>query len=221
MYQNKNLDLLFIRNLKLEHVEIQDLIAEFCQAVTSSTSLKHMALGKIYLMDSDSEDLARMVRNNLRLKYLYLWLTRLTDVGKSKILSAVRETMTLTKLGLAGGFKDGMTAVSFLHELPNNTSLKAIGLGLNLDDRCAGPLMEAIKPTYGLEDLCLHGNGKCDKIANTILRLNKAGRRYLVEDPASKEKGVELLIEVKDDVNCSFFHLLENPSLCERNAERS
>jgi hypothetical protein len=48
-----------------------------------------------------------------------------------------------------------------------------------------------------------------------LLRLNQAGRRYLIEDAASITKGVEVLISVGDDIGCLFYHLLENPTLCD------
>jgi hypothetical protein len=51
-----------------------------------------------------------------------------------------------------------------------------------------------------------------------ILRLNEAGRRYLIEDGSSMTKGVEVLIRVNNDTNCVFLHLLENPRLCDRRA---
>jgi hypothetical protein len=51
-----------------------------------------------------------------------------------------------------------------------------------------------------------------------ILRLNKAGRRYLVQDGSSISKGVKVLSKVNNDVNCVFLHLLENPRLCDRSA---
>jgi hypothetical protein len=49
----------------------------------------------------------------------------------------------------------------------------------------------------------------------TLLKLNQAGRRYLNEDPASIARGVEVLIGVRDDLTCLFYHLLENPTLCD------
>jgi hypothetical protein len=51
-----------------------------------------------------------------------------------------------------------------------------------------------------------------------ILRLNKAGRRYLVQDGSSISKGVDVLSSVNNDINCVFLHLLENPRLCDRRA---
>jgi hypothetical protein len=51
-----------------------------------------------------------------------------------------------------------------------------------------------------------------------ILRLNEAGRRYLIEDGSSVSKGVKVLSAVSDEINCVFLHLLENPTLCDRSA---
>jgi hypothetical protein len=50
------------------------------------------------------------------------------------------------------------------------------------------------------------------------LRLNEAGRRYLIEDGSSISKGVDVLSRVNNDINCIFLHLLENPRLCDRSA---
>jgi hypothetical protein len=53
---------------------------------------------------------------------------------------------------------------------------------------------------------------------SAILQLNKAGRRYLIEDGSSVSKGVKVLSAVRSDINCVFLHLLENPRLCDRSA---
>jgi hypothetical protein len=45
-----------------------------------------------------------------------------------------------------------------------------------------------------------------------ILRLNEAGRRYLIQDGSSISKGVEVLSRVNIDINCVFLHLLETRS---------
>jgi hypothetical protein len=52
------------------------------------------------------------------------------------------------------------------------------------------------------------------------MRLNEAGRRYLIEDGSSISKGVEVLSRVSNDINCIFLHLLENPTLCDRDATK-
>jgi hypothetical protein len=51
-----------------------------------------------------------------------------------------------------------------------------------------------------------------------LLRLNEAGRRYLIEDGFSISKGVKVLSAVSNEINSVFLHLLENPTLCDRSA---
>jgi hypothetical protein len=72
-----------------------------------------------------------------------------------------------------------------------------------------------LQKNYALESLHLE-NQPGDVVA--ILRLNEAGRRYLIEDGSSVSKGVEVLSAVSSDINCVLLHLLENPRLCDRSA---
>jgi hypothetical protein len=49
-----------------------------------------------------------------------------------------------------------------------------------------------------------------DGTVKAILRLNAAGRRYLIKDGSSISKGVDVLSAVSDEIDCVFLHLLEN-----------
>jgi hypothetical protein len=69
-----------------------------------------------------------------------------------------------------------------------------------------------------LEHLVPNINCSDDRTVKAVLRLNSAGRRYLIEDGSSISKGVGVLSAVSDDINCVFLHLLENPGLCDRRA---
>jgi hypothetical protein len=73
-----------------------------------------------------------------------------------------------------------------------------------------------VRKNYSLEvlDESLSAHDKTGELG-TLLRLNQAGRRYLIKDAASIAKGVEVLIGVSDDLGCLFYHLLENPTLCD------
>ena len=77
-------------------------------------------------------------------------------------------------------------------------------------------LVSLIQKNYSLAVLD-EGVSAHDKTGEvrTLLSLNQAGRRYLIEDSASIAKGVEVLIGVSDDLGCLFYHLLENPTLCD------
>jgi hypothetical protein len=75
-----------------------------------------------------------------------------------------------------------------------------------------------LKKNYALESFP-HMNLKNEAgDVGAILQLNKAGRRYLIEDGSSISKGVDVLSRVNDNINCVFLHLLENPRLCDRSA---
>jgi hypothetical protein len=59
-----------------------------------------------------------------------------------------------------------------------------------------------------------------DDRVKAILRLNSAGRRYLIEDGSDVPKGVEVLSAMNDDMNCVFLHLLEIRALSEGPSKR-
>jgi hypothetical protein len=115
------------------------------------------------------------------------------------------------------GREDYFTA---LESLQTNTTLKTLrllpGLGSISEDGEMHRFISLIKKNYGLEKLD-EGLAAQDTTGElgTILRLNRAGRRYLIEDAGSIAKGVEVLVAVQDDLGCLFYHLLENPLLCE------
>jgi hypothetical protein len=69
---------------------------------------------------------------------------------------------------------------------------------------------------YGLERLVPGIPCADDGTVKAILRLNAAGRRYLIKDGSSISKGVDVLSAVSDEIDCVFLHLLENLSLYDR-----
>ena len=83
-------------------------------------------------------------------------------------------------------------------------------------------IVAILKKNYGLENTA---NLSCSNACNlpvwlkeateNIARLNKAGRRYLLTDPSDRSKGIHVLSEVSDSLDCLFLHLQENPSLCD------
>jgi hypothetical protein len=79
-------------------------------------------------------------------------------------------------------------------------------------------MVKILRKNYALECLPeINLDGQEGGI-DAILRLNAAGRRYLIENGSSISKGVEVLSRVNDAINCVLFHLLENPRLCDRSA---
>jgi hypothetical protein len=79
-------------------------------------------------------------------------------------------------------------------------------------------MVDVLKKNYALESLPEIDLENMEGDIEAILRLNAAGRRYLIEDGSSVSKGVEVLSRVNEDIHCVYFHLLENPRLCDRSA---
>jgi hypothetical protein len=118
---------------------------------------------------------------------------------------------------------DGISLCSYfaaLACLQPNTSLKTLRLSVLVDSSMAreemNQVVSVVKKNYSLAVLD-KGVSACDKTGElgTLLRLNQVGRRYLINDAASIAKGVEVLIGVSDDIGCLFYHLSENPTLCD------
>ncbi len=112
--------------------------------------------------------------------------------------------------------------------LQHNTTLKTLSLyqwrssdtagSLHMNDDEDKHMASLLKKNYALESLPDIDLENEARDVGAILRLNGAGRRYLVQDGSSISKGVGVLSKVNDDVNCVFLHLLENPRLCDRSA---
>jgi hypothetical protein len=107
--------------------------------------------------------------------------------------------------------------------LQHNTTLKSLSLFhpcvvLHLNDDESKRMASLLKKNYALERLPNISLENEARDVGAILRLNEAGRRYLIEDGSSISKGVEVLSRVNNDITCVFLHLLENPRLCDQRA---
>jgi hypothetical protein len=106
---------------------------------------------------------------------------------------------------------------ALISALQLNTTLKTLDCGCQhyskthycLSDDEVKQLVPILMKNYGLEHLVPDISCADDRSIKAILRLNKAGRRYLIKDGSSISKGVEVLSAVNDDINCVFVHLLE------------
>jgi hypothetical protein len=117
---------------------------------------------------------------------------------------------------------DGITTETYI------TALEIVQMNAALKKLCLSPILDLfgnddmkrvvslVKKNYSLVVLD-EGLAERDETGElcSILRLNQAGRRYLIDDAGSIAKGVEVLTDVRDDLGCLFYHLLENPMLCD------
>ncbi len=109
--------------------------------------------------------------------------------------------------------------IAVVEALQLNKTLKTLRLRYatpNLTDDEVKNLTSVVKKNYGLE--AIPGFIYYMEDIRSIFDLNRAGRRYLVQDGSSISKGVDVLSGVSNDINSVFLHLLENPRLCDRSA---
>jgi hypothetical protein len=144
-------------------------------------------------------DIAVMLQENTSLESLSIegWGNKSKADEYVAIVTAIQPNKTLKTLSLC--------------EYPLNRSLQ-------LNDVESKQMASLLKKNYGLERLPVINENDLAWDVGAILRLNGAGRRYLIEDGSSISKGVEVLIGVNNNINCVFLHLLENPRLCDRSA---
>jgi hypothetical protein len=141
---------------------------------------------------------------------------------RMEVLAALRENESLETLSMIRNdtrFQDYLVCVAAIQP---NTTLKRLrlhpshGEPFRVDENETKDLITVLKKNYGLEEISGLHHGAAD--TRSIFELNRAGRRYLVQDGSSISKGVDVLSGVSNDINSVFLHLLENPRLCDRSA---
>jgi hypothetical protein len=215
---------------------------ELCAAIRSGLA-KNSTLEKLSLEVTipGGEDGAVSARNalsflrtNSTLKTLKVSFQNFVQAQMELYISAFRleavkmmENTFLESFTIPSSSGGGIIKVEELFALISalqlNTTLKTLGyqfffMILYLTDDEVNQLVLLLMKNYGLERLVPDIACEDDRTIKAILRLNGAGRRYLIEDGSSISKGVEVLSAVNDDINCVFLHLLENPGLCNRRA---
>jgi hypothetical protein len=230
------------RNISLKTISLDcfgSIDESLCTAMNNGLGmnerLESLELNRLPLCDDNSDLWCRalsFLRTNKALKSL---MVNLEDDVKASCVSAFRieiaamlqENTSLENLSMHSSWN----TVNFKAEeyfflvtaLQHNTTLKTLTLHqcyaiwLNADER--KHMFSLLEKNYALESLpqIVDLDNEARDVG-AILRLNEAGRRYLIEDGSSVSKGVDVLSRVNDDINCAFLHLLENPRLCDRSA---
>jgi hypothetical protein len=207
-----------------------ELCAAIRNGLAKNSTLTFLALESMLPSDDDGAVSARnalsFLHSNTTLTSLRVTFERgqVESYGSAFRLEAVKmieENPFLKSLSITTGwdiqFEELLAIVSALRL---DTTLNKLDLqhlnfnSLHLTEDEVKQLVPILMKNYGLGDLLLGGN----QTVEAILRLNRAGRRYLIEDGSSISKGVDVLSTVSDDIDCVLLHLLENPSLCDRRA---
>jgi hypothetical protein len=165
------------------------------------------------------------IRDNATLKYLKIsfnWRPLVPHVATIcfDTVTMLEGNTTLESLEIKSGGITSDAYIAALNSLQHNLTLTTLRLSPDLasmGEEEMSQVISLVKKNYSLavldEGLSAYED-KTEKVG-TLLRLNQAGRRYLIKDAASIAKGVEVLIGVIDDLSCLFYHLSENPTLCD------
>jgi hypothetical protein len=195
-----------------------------------NSTLETLKLLRIKSVDNDTclwREAFSFLATNAALKTLHMqFISNITNSRVATILTDVlamvceNESLETLYMPCRGNrFEDYPT---FVAAIQPNTTLKTFrfsNLTFCVDQDECKDLTSVLKKNYGLEDFpgLRIGAGEI----RSILDLNQAGRHYLVQDGSSISKGVDVLSRVSSDINSVFFHLLENPRLCDRRAVES
>jgi hypothetical protein len=197
--------------------------------------LEELTLERILPSDGDGAVSARnalsFLRTNSTLKSLTL--SFVPNQRKSYALAFRLEAVkmlentflvSLTIREFSGSTNKVEEFLALISALQLNTTLKTLGFNsccfgnIRFTADEVSQLGSILMKNYGLERLVPDIPCADFGTVKAILRLNAAGRRYLIKDGSSISRGVDVLSAVSDEIDCVFLHLLENPSLCDRRA---
>jgi hypothetical protein len=214
----------------LSVVVFNNMDEPLCTAIedglATNTTLKHLKFKHVFLYDDTAHLWSRaflFFRTNKSLKSLMIETTgSFFATLRCDIASMLQENASLESLSIQGSHNAKATDyIALVSALQHNRTLKKLRFDsytirlTDDEDKQIAALLRKNNSLESLSDTDLLGD------AGAILRLNAAGRRYLIEDGSSVSKGVEVLSSVRSDIDCLFLHLLENPRLCDRSAVES
>jgi hypothetical protein len=205
----------------------ESLCAAIKDGLSTNTTIQQLKLKSVDLYDDITAPLWRRAFASLRTHKFLQCLTICATESfystlRSDIVCMLQENASLVSLSILNWHNaKAEDYIALIAALQHNTTLATLifrpcKFKLTGDDDKL--IVKMLKKNYALETLPEMQNRQD---ASAILRLNAAGRRYLIEDGSSVSKGVEVLSAVCSDVNCVFLHLLENPRLCDRSVVES
>ena len=216
---------LSLQTLQLLNFAWTDVVSDvFRASLEENCGLRRLSMRGSHINDDTWQRIIPFLAANSTLKSLVIEDSGLTVAIIPTMVEALEMNSCLERLRIDNRHIAGAALVIFIGSMTRNVSLKELILGA-LTCTCtdfsfaneadAVNLVAATKRNYGLEKLnVIVDNYDQGRLLQCILRLNQAGRRYLIDDPTSKERGVNVLLEVQDDLNCFFLHVKENPLLC-------
>jgi hypothetical protein len=215
-------------NVDTFHLTDESVCGALRDAFTKNSALESLTLHSPESLDETGvhswHTTLPFIRDNATLKSLSISFTG--DALDPHVATLCFDTVTMLEgnttlecLDIKSGGISPDAYFSALESLQPNSTLKTLRLSpvlVSMGEKEMNQVVSLLRKN-GSVDVLDEGVSAKDETGElgTLLRLNQAGRRYLIEDAASIAKGVEVLIDVSDDLGCLFYHLLENPTLCD------
>lgn len=222
-----------LKKLDLNYVSLSDpsLCAALCEFFAENVVLQELTMhcSNSLLRDTDMASwrtVLPFLRDNKTLKsFTFHADKRIRDPRAVATLCcgtvAVLEAIALWSVNMHSSGISTDAYLSAFESLQMNTTLKRLRLYHDFVDATSENdmtkrMIRLVKKNYALEDLnkAWFSYDETGEL-RTILRLNRAGRHYLIQDMGSIAKGVEVLIAVRDHLDSVFYYLRENPLLCD------
>jgi len=213
----------YITSLYLSRLGLQqEHYGVIALGILSSNNLKTMDLYGNSVENDHVIMLCKALEHNKSLESLVLPCPNNNELRVDTceaISRALQKNTTLQTLNLPRSTLDDAGLVHLVEGLSVNNTLKKIEVGVKKDlgDEGMDALTDMLESNYELERLVLSSAAKSvkDKV-EYYMRLNEVGRGSLLRDgKASREQWVEMLISVKDDLDCLFYFTSMNPAICQ------
>jgi hypothetical protein len=176
-------------------------LTTFATQLPRMTELEELHLsGNNFANESGLIQILRSVSIHPRIKTISLVMPDYTDPVDEALADCVRnnslvQSITVSCRSFVGPYSSCEKSL-LLKAMEKNFTLLHIEINAESNYMSSNPLITALQTNL-----------------DAICRLNKHRRDYLSTDSADKMKGVAVLNAVSDDMNCLYYHLLENPLL--------
>ena len=184
---------------------------------SSSCSLERLDLQGCALLDGQC--IAEALQHNTSITWLVLTNVAQDESFREALLRSLSFNESIKNIVIADNASPHNVVDILRHVAAHNNTItyfrdasRRSALS-NLSDAENQSLLDTVRQNYTLEQI-VYGTGNMTSLFPYVTILNKAGRRYLADDGASRSKCIAVLAKVKNNADCRFFHMRENPILC-------
>jgi hypothetical protein len=187
--------------------------------------LQDLRLGNFELLHNHMVQMAQVLKDKAVLTELKLDACHEFTVETAQAMALIlkyNKKLKLLELGLAEMMKDEC-AVVVAKSLEYNTTLESFtlsrgasaGFRPTISSRCQEAFVEMLHQNYTLETLVLFQRFPVKKEFKLFLTLNKYGRgKLLMSHDSTREKWIQAIEKVSDDLDSIFYYVSINPSIC-------